>query len=541
MATRKFALNSTLFTVTSKTDFELGPFKFRIGKMFGSGMGVCTSHKTLSPTSHGVKVSNIVYFLNAVFFEKRVNAVDAGDSIYGEVVVGSDTIAFTANDKVASFSGSDTLHGAEKLFPLALYSLRNSSPLTELKECFARMKKEVEDTGTLTNMGDILLFCDSFYYDVTKAIDSYSFDTEALAPETLEAANNSGLLSAFESLKGLSDLPPISVFKEKDATPTSTAVANDFDAIKNGDFVLPYEWDEEQKSKIPPLKKLDGFVPSATYYSLVKKAFSRMTKVMCRMDGGLEGLDAIGNDYINVFCVGKPGTGKTTIGYALGSTLGMPVYTCAMTKNTEEDTFQGMTKVIDGKLTFASTDFLYAYEHGGIIILEEINLPDPSVIMGAIGQAVEYPFILMKDGYIPVRRHPMTIIIGTMNVGTYGSKGVNQALSSRFKQTYIIDDPDKAQFVEILRKQGYKKAACLWVYNAYTKIINYLKSPSVSADDIALTVTLRGCLGALENMEEGEEAKQAIKNTLVGKIAEADLELATKVYAEIGALPDFNS
>jgi hypothetical protein len=139
----------------------------------------------------------------------------------------------------------------------------------------------------------------------------------------------------------------------------------------------------------------------------------------------------------------------------------------------------------------------------------------------------------MKDGYEPVRRHPLCVIIGTMNIGTYGSKGVNQALSSRFKQSYALNDPEKNDFINILMKQGYEKKVCTWVYNAYDKIISYLKSPSVNADDIAINVTLRGCIGALENIEEGEDPKDAIHNTLVGKIGEVDLELAEDVYKSV--------
>ena len=42
-------------------------------------------------------------------------------------------------------------------------------------------------------------------------------------------------------------------------------------------------------------------------------------------------------------------------------------------------------------------------------------------------------------------------------------------------------------------------------------------------------LTMRGCFGALEGIEEGEDPKTAIRNTLVGKIAEIDLETARRV------------
>ena len=78
----------------------------------------------------------------------------------------------------------------------------------------------------------------------------------------------------------------------------------------------------------------------------------RLEKVMLRMDGGADNVAAIAKDYINLFLLGKPGTGKTKTAYALAAALGLPIYTIAITKNTEEDTFEGMNKVIDGKNRF---------------------------------------------------------------------------------------------------------------------------------------------------------------------------------------------
>ena len=128
----------------------------------------------------------------------------------------------------------------------------------------------------------------------------------------------------------------------------------------------------------------------------------------------MTGVEAIENDYINCLMVGRPSTGKTTVANAIAAMTGMPIYTVPFSKNTEEDTVEGKNKVVDGKIGFVETDFLKAYEHGGIIVCEEINLADPGVVMGSIGQAIEKPFILMKDGYIPIRRHPLCVIIGTI-------------------------------------------------------------------------------------------------------------------------------
>jgi Mg-chelatase subunit ChlI len=264
-----------------------------------------------------------------------------------------------------------------------------------------------------------------------------------------------------------------------------------------------------------------------------------MNKVNLRLDSGLTGIDAIEKDYVNLLMVGKPGTGKTTLAYALGAATGMPVYSIALNKDSESDVFQGMTKVVDGQLQIVSTDFLDAYKNGGIVVLEEINLANPNIVMGTIGQAVEFPFVLMENGYKPIRRHPLCVIIGTMNVGTYGSTGLNEAMSSRFKTTYTLEDPKDEDFIRILEKSGGSTKACRWVLKIYKKILDYLMSPSVNAEDVCMRLTMRGCIGALEGIEEGESPKEAIRRTLIGKIAESDLDLANAVWQDIQNIPDF--
>ena len=242
---------------------------------------------------------------------------------------------------------------------------------------------------------------------------------------------------------------------------------------------------------------------------------------------------ALGKDYINISLVGKPGTGKTVMAYAISAATGMPVYSVNLSHNTDEDEFQGQTKIVDGKAQFVETDFLNAYTNGGIIILEEVNLANPAVIMGALGQAVEFPFILKRNGYETVRRHPLCIIITTMNIGTAGSKIPSQAFMNRFKQTYTLNDPTASDFVKILCTSGAEKAKCQWVYDAYEKIVAYLNSDEINEEDIAMTLSLRTCFGALENMEEGDSPLDAIKHSIIGKIAESDLALARDCETEV--------
>lgn len=507
------------------------------------------------------KYSGAAKVLDYLIVNKTVNAVEALDgSIYGEMSHDGKLYRFKATHDCV-FYEKDAPHGFYKLVPVILYHLTEGKVSKELKDAFNEVLESYKATG-VADTKSLLLFCDSFYYDVAKNYkDMYKVYENELIIETVQHSYKSGAFRPIDLVKAC-DPRPFKAFTETAETKKTEKKANKTDAfkeVKNGKYIIPYSWSEKQQLKIPPLSSLDDYIPNKQFWSILHKIHYRLNKVLLRMDGGMEGIEAIAKDYINLFLLGKPGTGKTKTLYALAAALGLPIYTVAMTKNTEEDTFEGMNKVIDGKLTFVETDALDAIANGGIVVFEEINLADPAVIMGAVGQTIEYPFVLMKNGYEAVHRHPLLVVCGTMNIGTYGSKSINQALSSRFKQAYILNDNKEEDFINILRRQIASTSVSVdestfsseiyeprelddkyikWVYRAYDRIITYLKSPSVNAEDIALSVTMRGCIGALENIEEGEDPKEAIRNTLIGKIAESDLELAEQVALELESLPN---
>jgi len=539
----KIILATDLYS--AKEPIRILDSKVVTGKVGPAGTGV-SSHRP-SSVKTSAKFSGAAYVLDKILVDKCVNVLTAEDIpgkapvTYTEFTVNGTTYQCFLTEDFVSYA-LDEAKGFDGLIPIVAYALSEASPdkeTGELREIFKRIVADYNSKGSVS-MNDVLQFCDSFYYGFALNHETIESASNDMAPAVIEQGYDTKLFEFSRVFEDVEGKPALKILEGHAIRPTKkdkAAKAKSVSAILSdcmeGKRAIPYEWSDEQKLKIPELSFLNDFIPTPHFYSLLRKIESRLEKVLERMDSGKEGLEAIAKDYINSFVIGKPGTGKTMTAYALGAALRMPVYTVTISKNTEEDTFQGMTKVVDGGFKFVSTDFLEAYTHGGIVILEEVNLADPSVIMGSLGQAIEAPFILMQDGYKAVRRHPMCIIIGTMNIGTYGAKGVSQAFSSRFKQTYILDDPKSDDFISILEKQGHSNKKCKWVYDAYTKINNYLKSPEISREEICLNVTLRGCIGALECMEEGDTPQQAVYNTLVGKVAEVDLDLAEDINKNI--------
>lgn len=382
-----------------------------------------------------------------------------------------------------------------------------------------------------------LMFCDAAYYGFLKNSEQILFN-DLVDPTITDQVKRNYESGQMEIIIGnTSNLPSGFIRKGGETeTPKSSKELHDFQYFKDGNAFIDFDWNDESKSKISPLHFLDDFVPTGAFFSLAQKIEYRVKKVIERMYEGKEGRDAIKNDYLNIRLTGNPGSGKTVLGYALSSALGLPIYTVPVQKHTEEDTFEGKNKLVDNKFTFVTTDFLNAYKNGGIVVLEEINLADPALIMGALGQAIEPPFIVNENGYNKVTRHPLCIIIATQNVGTIGSKGVNQALVSRFPHTYVINDPTKTEFVDRLMLRYPDKSVCEWVYNSYTTVKNWLCAPEQSAEDIALALTFRACAGILDDIEEGIPKSEAIMK-LYAIIYGESPEIADKSLAVIKSLP----
>ena len=375
-----------------------------------------------------------------------------------------------------------------------------------------------------------LMFCDAVYYGYAKKRDFMFSD---IPDPTITAQVKRGYESGeWDVLIGELSL------KKKPIAEKSKSVKplHDFQYYKDGNAFIDFEWKRESKEKISPLSFLEDFVPTSEFFSLAQKIEYRVKKVIERMYDGMEGRDAIKNDYLNIRLTGNPGSGKTVLGYALSSALGLPIYTVPIQKHTEEDTFEGKNKLVDNKFTFVTTDFLDAYKNGGIVVLEEINLADPALIMGALGQAIEPPFIVNENGYSKVTRHPLCIVIATQNVGTTGSKGVNQALVSRFPHTYVINDPTSEEFIERLMLRYPDKAVCEWVYNSYITVKTWLCAPEQSAEDIALALTFRACTGILDDIEEGIPKENAIMKFYAIIYGESP-EIADKALTVIKSLP----
>ena len=516
----------------------------------------CRSAFRTGAATGAVKISNLGRVLDALFTGLWSAAMFGDDILYmefaGDVIADQKLQCLLTGDTFRATGDYHTLIPCIAMTLGYLWKMKgvDADRFGKIAARFAGVY-DAHDTAGHIDKAVLAALCDDFYYGILchPSIPQRLQAGGSLLPEEVEAIRRS-MAEQVEPLKfaDISFAPlPDGLIAETPVNGVSNKETPDevLGAAKDGHFLIPYEWGEESEMYRTSIEALNGFVPDKTFVALLRKIKMRTDKVLARMAAGLDmALDAdrvaaIGHDYINVTLTGKPGTGKTRLGHALASATGMPVYVVSNSHNSDEDAYEGMTKMVDGVPTAVMTDTVRCFENGGILLLEEANLPNPAVIMGALGQAVEYPFILKKDGYKPIRRHPLCVIITTMNTGTAGSKVMSQPFANRFKQSFVLDDPEKQEFVRILQSAtGAGEAVCTWVYDCYTKVVRCIEEDNAVADteSILLSLSMRSCIGAIENMQEGMEPREAVEHSIIGKIAEQDREVAASCMKVVKAM-----
>ena len=375
------------------------------------------------------------------------------------------------------------------------------------------------------NYGFALLFSDSIYYGLAKKgtlITYGEFSDEEIndlisvgvLEHESKTANPQKLIASGKKEKKAAKPQP-SLFTEP--------LADFYERCKAGEFVIHYPWSDIQKKYIVPIGFLDSFIPTESFRRILLSVWYQVKKKLDLIEK--KSPDAMKKP-INIKIMGKPGTGKTVTIEAVLAALGYPKGLINCKGRMEEDDIEGMNKFIQGQVFNVATKAGELHSVGGAIILEEANLPDPDILQGALGQALEYPFILKVDGYKEYKRHPLTIYFATMNVGTNGTKPMNEAFSSRFPEGIILEDVKQEEFVSILVGNGYGPEDCAHVYVAYQKTLNYLREYH---EELALSVTLRHCLNALELISIGFTPEQAYEQTFISQLYSTDPEVAEDI------------
>lgn len=521
-------LNEVLFAHHNSEKIQCSNGLIEVGSVAAGNIAKSKARPASTSKTAPVKCSAAAMLLDNIFMEKNIYmaSLNGGAQGYAEIVSGTDTyVGVYEAGMVRWLNDKSPDKSFMKLAPMLAYAF------AQKKATFESFEKNIDMFGISAKCADndVCNFCDSFYYEFARKnqIVEEGTLTEADINQCVRTKNYEPLLSKIES-----SMPSIYLSSTASASDSSTEMPTNemWESMKAGEKIIPWEnWEPDQYEKIPELSTLAKYVPTQDFFDVFDIVSGSMNDAILALDSGTSQYEATKENYANIIFVGKPGTGKTSLAYALGASLGVPVYTVTNSRNTEEDNYEGKNKVVDGKIKFCPTPFLNAYKNGGIIVLEEFNLVPPDVLMGAIGQAVEAPFLLMEDGYKEVRRHPLCVIIATMNTATQGSKDPNEAFTSRFPTIIAMDDPVRDDFISILKSSGAENADCEAVYDIYRSIIDYLVTNTY--EDVAMSLTLRHCLAVLKAMKKNSlRLKPAVKRCITNAICVKDLALAKEVY-----------
>ena len=322
------------------------------------------------------KFSTIGIILDMIFLDHSIDMKQSDTSVYVGFVYKDELYRAVYDGESISWVGKEP--EATNLFlygvPLLAWTLSDNYKTVggdEIKEYFRDLKTKADDMNT------ILKLCDAFYYSFACQEENKAINSEGglISELTITKGIETGLFTDIPCFEGID--------KSNSGAIVSAGTTKTIKVpVEDNDYEVKYDgWSDEQKEKIPNKASLKNYVMTDTTKSIARKIKYRMNKVLERMNEGASGYDAIGSDYINILMVGRPATGKTALANAVAAMTGMPIYTVPFSKHTEEDTAEGKNKVVDGKIGFVETEFLKAYEHGGIIVCEEINLADPGVVM----------------------------------------------------------------------------------------------------------------------------------------------------------------
>jgi len=498
-------------------------------------VGLCSSHQSNGTSDdHYAKLSTAALFLGESF-KGNVSCAITQTSIYGEFKLNQETYHFLTSGNQIQMD-KDTLPEEYCLFPVILWLLFFN---TRMNDYYVVAKNAYLMRNAADLLAATLRFCDCFWYDYAATRSQIVIDSGVSLDQVKRMYQQGALEECSDKVGGNQCEILIGLINtQTSATPTTTTTIS-YKELAAGKHKIKYEWASEQQSKIHPLSFLEDFIPTNTFLKIAQKIDYRVANSMMNyLDLGITDLDTIKQNFLNILLWGDPGTGKTVIAEALSAVTGMPLYEIIVNEDSEDDVFEGKNKIVNGELSFVETAFLEGFTKGGIILMEEINLARANVFTSVINQALEYPYILNRNGYDRIVRHPLTVVIGTMNLDTDGTTALNSSSAQRFPHKYEVLQPTDKEFVNVLIAKGYDPVMSRKVYGVYKKIRDYLKK-SEQKKKLLKELSIRQCMGALSSIEEGVAPIEAVIDSMYGALAVKNKKIAEEINSSIIKMTDF--
>ncbi len=153
---------------------------------------------------------------------------------------------------------------------------------------------------------------------------------------------------------------------------------------------------------------------------------------------------------MNPRLLGKPGVGKTTLGYAAGKALGQDVYIYQATMDTRPEDLL-ITPVVDkqGAIRYVASSLVTAMIRGGVVVLDEGNRMSEKSWASLAALLDNRRYIESIVAGVKIQAHPNFRIVVTMNddASTYE---LQEYIHSRLQPSIFLDFPEHDEEKRIL-------------------------------------------------------------------------------------------
>ncbi len=423
---------------------------------------------------------------------------------------------------------------------VSAYYLVSDPDTSPYKGCIVGIKdlqaeaKRIQD-NRLGGPDDMARISDIFFYGIVKPADQKcTVEYSKTFSEQFAQLSRNATVKKCSLSKELKDLPSARKARKNTSSKSNPLMECSLDEFaKNvieGEYTIPYTWSEDQRRLIPDRNQIwSTYVCSEQFRRVIIRVYmSLVSKVMMlRKGSSIEEIMNAKATVENILLVGPPDSGKTYAVTAMCAALGIPVGLHTCQSNMEESSIEGEPKVVNGSVVTLPSKVIELFSVGGCINLEEINLSDPGVVQGVLGQGLEYPYVLKYNGYYEMKRHPLTIMVATMNPDMEGTRPLNEALASRFSHVLFVQKPEKEEMINRLVSDGFRKSDCTKVYGIYEKITKLLERVEPS---LLPRISGRACRECLTSVRYGYSWADAVEETLIGQIYAASPEVGYDVH-----------
>lgn len=178
----------------------------------------------------------------------------------------------------------------DALMPFILFALHKDSPFPEAREAFRKLASHYVTSGSVDE-GEIYQLCDDFYYEMKNRYGALTLDVDyTFDIETIRQSCRTGQMEEVELFRGI-NVPDLEVTKGISMPRTEVEESSceiDYAQCKMGSYILDNVWELGQEEFIPPLNRLDKFVPVPAYYTMVNLINNEIKEVLRRRDEGIK-------------------------------------------------------------------------------------------------------------------------------------------------------------------------------------------------------------------------------------------------------------